>query len=140
MRVREEARMKRFLYALIAAAIIPAAQPMPANAEVDVHISIPAPPQVVFRAEPQVVLVPETRVYYVPEASAYDMYRYGSYWYVNQGGYWYRSNGYSGPFTVIEYERVPRQIVAVPVQYRHHPVRAHDDKHRGKHSGKHDKH
>jgi hypothetical protein len=131
--------MKRFLYAVIAAALM---QPLASSADVDVHISVPAPPQIVFRAEPQVVLVPETRVYYVPEASAYDMYRYGSYWYVNNGGYWYRSHAYSGPFTVVAYERVPQQIFSVPVQYRHQPARhdKHRGKHSGKHNGKHDKH
>jgi hypothetical protein len=130
-------KMKRTLFALVAAAfvtVVSASRPVQADVDVHIGIGIPPPPVITFQAEPQVVLVPETRVYYVPQVVNYDMYRYGSYWYVNQGGYWYRSRGYSGPFSVVEYGRVPQQIVTVPVKYRHHPRKPHSKGHgRGKH-------
>ena len=116
--------MKRFLqYASVTAiGLALAITPRIASAA-DVHISIgiPAPPAVVFHSEPEVVVVPHSRVYYVPSATDYDMYRYGGYWYVNRDGYWYRSTAYNGPFTTVEYRRLPHQIVAVPRHYRHHP-------------------
>ena len=96
----------------------------PARAGVDVHLNIgvPAPPAVVFEREPEVVIVPRTRVYYVPQAAEYDMYRLGPYWYINQEGYWYRARNFRGPFTVIQYGRVPRAIVGVPSGFRRHPL------------------
>jgi hypothetical protein len=112
--------------------------PRVARADVDIHVSVPPPPMVAFPAEPQVILVPETRVYYVPQVVDYDMYRFGSWWYVNQSGYWYRSKRYQGPFTYVDYDRVPVQIVRVPGKYRHHPSKPHG-KHRG-HKGKDHKH
>ena len=101
------------------------APPSLARVNLDVHIGIPAPPAVVFPSEPQVVAVPDTHVYYVPGAPDYDMYRYGSYWYVNRDGYWYRARRYNGPFTYVEYGHVPYQIVRLPREYHHHPLRPH---------------
>lgn len=117
---------------------------VPAKAEVDVHIgvNIPPPPAVVFEHEPRVVVVPNSKVYYVPDTPDYDMYRYGAYWYVNRGGYWYRSHNYGGPFSVVAYERVPRQIFGVPRHYRrydarppHHHRDRHDHGHHERHGG-----
>jgi hypothetical protein len=93
-----------------------------AGVDVSVNIGLPAPPVVVFPAPPAVVVIPGTRVYYVQAATEYDMYRLGVYWYINQDGYWYRSRRYRGPFKLVAYHRVPRQIVVVPVEYRHHPL------------------
>ena len=111
-----------------------------ASSEVDVHVNvgIPAPPAIVFHSEPEVVVVPKTRVYYVPSAPDFDMYRYGSSWYINRDGYWYRSRAYSGPFEVVEYRHVPRQIVVLPQQYRHHPLHPRGKHGRGHGHGKHD--
>ena len=96
----------------------------PARGGVDVHVNIgvPAPPAIVFEREPEVVIVPRSSVYYVPQAAEYDMYRLGPYWYINREGYWYRARNYQGPFTVIQYRRVPRAIVVVPADFRRHPL------------------
>jgi hypothetical protein len=96
-------------------------RPALAQVDVDIHITVPPPPAIVFRSEPEVVVVPQTRVYYVPAVTEYDMYRFGSHWYINRDGYWYRSKAYRGPFAVVEHHRVPREIVVVPSEYRHHP-------------------
>lgn len=96
-----------------------------AQVGIDIQIGVPPPPVVVFRSEPNVVVVPGTSVYYAPDASEYDMYRYGNHWYIDQGGYWYRSKAYRGPFEVIEFGRLPRAIVGVPVEYRRQPQHPH---------------
>jgi hypothetical protein len=110
---------------VVAASLIALAFARPGFAEVDVHVNIgvPPPPAVVFDREPQVVLVPSTQVYYLPGAADYDMYRFGPFWYINRDGYWYRARGFRGPFRPVAYVRVPRQIVVLPVEYRHHPPR-----------------
>jgi hypothetical protein len=109
--------------------------------DVDVHIAIPPPPHIVFEAEPQIVIVPQTHVHYVPAVTDYDMYRYGKYWYVNQDGYWYRSRSFKGPFKFVSHRHLPREVVVVPAEYRHHPThprKAH--KYKYKHKHKHDRH
>lgn len=124
---------------LLGALLWPVAAPA---ADVSVHIAIPPPPHIVFEAAPQVVIVPQTRVEYVPVVTDYDMYRYGKYWYVNQDGYWYRSRSYRGPFKHVSYGHVPRAVVVVPADYRHHPNRPKHVKHKNKykqhHKHKHD--
>ena len=94
-----------------------------ARVNVDVHIGIPAPPVVAFPAPPQEVIVPDTQVYYVPEATDYDMYRVGPYYYVNRDGYWYRAHHYGGPFAVVQYSRVPHDLLVLPDGFHHHPPR-----------------
>jgi hypothetical protein len=113
--------LKIFTVAACAGGALAIARPGRA-ADVHISVGIPAPPSIVFQTEPEVVVVPQSRVYYVPSASDYDMYRYGGYWYVNRGGYWYRGSNYNGPFRVVEYRRLPHQIVVLPQQYRHHPL------------------
>lgn len=103
-------------------------------ADVNIHVSIPPPPHVIFETQPEVVIVPQTRVEYVPVVTDYDMYRYGKYWYVNRDGYWYRSHSYKGPFRYVEYRSLPHPVVVVPAEYRHHPV------HPKQHKTKPDKH
>lgn len=101
------------------------APPSLARVNVDINIGVPPPPAVVFPSPPEVVVIPNTQVYYVPTVSGYDMYRFGPYWYINRDGYWYRSRQYRGPFTVIAYAHVPRAIVVVPPDFRHHPLHPH---------------
>src|SRR5262245_60260793 len=111
-------RRTDFLASAIILFVTTLAQPGWARVHVDVNIGIPPPPGVIFEQEPRVVVVPRTHVYYVPDYSDYDVYRVGRYWYVNRDGYWYRSSGYRGPFTHVEYSRLPRAIVYVPSEYR----------------------
>src|SRR5262245_42270879 len=101
------------------------APPVGAHVDVDVHIGVPAPPVIAFPGPPQAVIVPQTQVYYVPDTPDYDMYRAGPYWYVNRDGYWYRSRRYNGPFAVVQYERVPHQIIVLPGEYHRHPLHPH---------------
>lgn len=128
-------------FIVVASLVVTASSGM-SQVDVDIHIGIPPPPAVVFHSEPEVVVVPRTKVYYVPAVPDYDMYRFGRSWYINRDGYWYRSNAYRGPFKIVEYRHVPHEIVVVPGEYRHHPLRPHGkpSKHR-KHKGdRHHKH
>ena len=125
---------RSFICAAVAAGAVFLHPPATLAAGVDIHISVPPPPHVVFEAAPQVVIVPQTRVEYVPVATDYDMYRYGKYWYINSNGYWYRSHSYKGPFRYVEYRSLPHAVVVVPAEYRHHPIHpAHPHKNRSKH-------
>ncbi len=112
---------------VLAACLIAASYVRSVLADVDIGISIgvPPPPVIVFQSPPDVVVIPRTRVYYVPTVAEYDMYQLGVYWYINQNGYWYRARGYRGPFEVIAHRHVPREIIVVPAEYRHHPRHPH---------------
>jgi hypothetical protein len=83
----------------------------------------PPPPAVEFKKEPEVILIPQSRVYYVPELK-YDLFRYGRYWYINNDGYWYRARSHRGPFTNVDYNRIPRSIVRVPAKYHKQPLQS----------------
>jgi hypothetical protein len=85
--------------------------------------SAPPPPRVVFYEQPAVVVVPGTSVYQVADDTfAYDMYRYESGWYLVYDGYWYQSSSYRGPFTVINVQSVPREVVQLPAsRWKNHP-------------------
>lgn len=104
--------MKRIASAFILTTVLINTAPCvaPSAAEVDVHIGIgiPAPPPVTFERRPRVVQLPRTDVYYAPEVRDYNLYRMGRYWYMHRDGYWYRSRSYRGPYTGIEYHRLPR--------------------------------
>ena len=39
------------------------------------------------------------------------------YWYYWHGGHWFVGSSYRGPWTYVVVERLPRPILAVPVQY-----------------------
>ena len=70
-------------------------------------------------ARPHVVAIPGSNVYYVNDYATGDVYRIGSTWYVYQDNTWYRAYTTNGPWTYVEYRRVPRQIVTVPTGYYH---------------------
>ena len=94
-------------------------------AGVDINVGVnlglpPPPPPFVMHAPPPVVVVPNTYVYYIPDAQV-DIFFYHGHWYRPHGGRWYRANGYNGPWTYIERERVPVAIHHLPPNYRHIP-------------------
>jgi hypothetical protein len=114
------------LLALAAAMATAVAAPATVRAATSLDINLhvgnpPPPPRFVFEDEPDVVLIPQTRVYYVP-GPRFDLFRYGRYWYINNGGWWYRAYHYRGPFTYIQYDRVPVTILRVPPKYHRHPL------------------
>ena len=104
---------KALLGGLVGAGL--AGLPRIGESAVDVHIGVnlPAPPRfVVVPGAPAVAYAPGVRANY---------FRYGSHFYVYDNGGWYVSNGYNGPWAVIDPVYVPRPILAVPVRYYRRP-------------------
>src|SRR5262245_34772470 len=89
----------------------------PASADVRINANVSSGRTVYFDTEPTVVLVPGTQVYYGPYGTS-EVFRYHNRWYVSRGDTWYRASSYRGPFYQVDYDRVPRQVVAVPYDYR----------------------
>jgi hypothetical protein len=89
-----------------------------ADARVDVHVAIPAPPSIVIDAPPRVVVVPGVpTVQYAPDLG-YDYFVYGGRYYTYHSGAWFVSSDYGGPWAYVR--NVPRPILAIPGRYRHH--------------------
>jgi hypothetical protein len=110
--------MKRFL---VLASLCILGSPMmavahPASADVRINANLSSG-RIYLDTEPNVVLVPGTQVYYSPYGS-YEVFRYRNRWFVNQNGMWYRASSYRGPFIEVPDDRVPRQVMSVPVEYR----------------------
>lgn len=70
-----------------------------------------------FSQRPRMAVVPGSRVYYVQDSDQ-DVYRYGRYYYAFDSGRWYRSANYRGPWIHVRGRTVPRQIYAIPSDYR----------------------
>lgn len=120
MTTGREARMKHsgsVLRCLLAGAAIAAAMVLsePANAGVNVNINLGPP--VVVAEPPEMVLVPRSRVYFSPEPEV-DIFFYGGYWWSPRGDRWYRARAHNGPWGVIGRRSVPREVIAVPRDYR----------------------
>jgi hypothetical protein len=77
----------------------------PSAAAVVVHE--PPPPTVVVEEAPEMVFVPETGVY-VAVGTPQDLFFISGRYYYQSGGNWYASRGgYGGPWTHVEYRRIP---------------------------------
>src|SRR6266508_2119904 len=81
-----------------------------ADAQVNVNIGISLP------APPRLVPIPATPVKYAPSVHA-NYFFYGRNYYVFANGGWYVGPGYSGPWTLVAPEFVPRPILMIPVGY-----------------------
>ena len=64
--------------------------PCLAQAQIDIRISIPLPPPILFSAPPELVVLPETEVYVAPDYDQ-DLYFYQGFWWRFWLGRWYRS-------------------------------------------------
>jgi hypothetical protein len=71
-------------------------------------------------ASPRLVAVPGTPVYHAPSLP-HDYFFYGKKYYLFHDGMWLSAAYYNGPWTVIALERVPRPVLAVPVEYYKRP-------------------
>ena len=90
----------------------------PAAVSVDISIG----------SRPALAVVPGTAVYYAPHV-AYNYFAYNGRFYVYQQDVWFSARAYSGPWTVIAFERVPRPILGVPVTYYKAPPKHWKQKH-----------
>ena len=102
----------------------PVAAPSP-PAPVVVPPPPPPPPQTVsldinIGSPPQFALVPGTPVHHAPSVS-YNYFFYGGRYYLFHNELWFSAAYYNGPWAVIALERVPRPVLAVPVEYYKRP-------------------
>ena len=106
--------MKKLLFRTILLASV-LLFPVPTMAEVNIGISIPLPPLIVFSAPPEVVVIPETYVYVVPDSDV-DIFFYDGWWWRPWEGRWYRSRHYGSGW--VYYQRVPSFYTRVPSSWR----------------------
>jgi len=95
--------MKRLLFGAALLALV-ALFPGLSMAAVDIHVSIPLPPLIVFPAPPAVIVIPETYVYFVPDVEE-EIFFYDGWWWRPWQGRWYRSRHYDSGWGY--YKRVP---------------------------------
>lgn len=100
--------------------------PMSAMARVDVHVSIPLPPSVVFSAPPAAVVIPETYVYAFPDVQE-EIFFCDGWWWRHWDGRWYRSLHHNSGWA--HYPHVPSFYSRVPAgwrnDYREHRWKGH---------------
>jgi hypothetical protein len=102
----------KFLLALL---MIAPVQAEAMGGRVDVGVSIPLPPGIVFSAPPEMVVIPETYVYVVPDVDV-DIYFFDGWWWRPWEGRWYRSQSYNSGW--IYYQSVPTFYHEVPAGWR----------------------
>jgi hypothetical protein len=95
--------MKKIIYAVILL-VLAACYPGPSVAAVNVRVTIPMPPLIVFPAPPSVIVIPETYVYFVPDIEE-EIFFFDGWWWRPWQGRWYRSRQYSSGW--IYYNKVP---------------------------------
>ena len=86
-------KMKKLLFGVmfLALAIV---VPVPTMAQVDIRISFPLPPPIVFSAPPELIVLPDTYVYVAPDIDI-DFYFWNGWWWRFWEGRWYRSRYYN---------------------------------------------
>jgi len=83
-----------------------------ADVHVGINVGVPPPPAFVIPAPPRLVAVPATPVVqYAPELSV-NFFAYGG-----NDGAWFVASAYNGPWTYVDYARVPRPVRVVPYRY-----------------------
>src|SRR4030066_388696 len=106
--------MKKLLFGTMFLALV-IVVPIPTMAGIDIHVSIPLPPPIVFAAPPGVIVIPETYVYVVPEVQE-EIFFYNGWWWRPWGGRWYRSRHYSSGW--VYYQSVPSFYARIPSGWR----------------------
>lgn len=84
-------------------------------AEVDIHVSFPLPPLILFPAPPAMVVIPDTYVYVVPDVEE-EIFFYNGWWWRPWQGRWYRSHYYDRGWG--HYDGAPSFYVSVPPGWR----------------------
>lgn len=104
--------MKKLLFTAILAIVL---LPIMARAEVNVQVSIPLPPAIVFPMPPSLIVIPETNVYVAPDARE-DIFFSNGWWWRPWNGRWYRSRNYNSGW--VHYGHVPPFYSSVPPTWR----------------------
>jgi hypothetical protein len=93
--------MKKLLFGTMLLALVMVV-PIPTMAGVDIHVSFPLPPPIVFATPPEVVVIPETYVYVVPDIDI-DLFFWNGWWWGLWEGRWYRSRYYDRGWAYYNY-------------------------------------
>lgn len=101
--------------------LLPFAAPLlmaaPADADVNIGITVGTPPPaIVLATPPQLVVVPGTAVAYAPGVD-FNLFFFGGRYYSLHQGVWFHASTGKGPWTMIATDRVPQPVLAVPVSY-----------------------
>jgi hypothetical protein len=92
------------------------AAPLPAVADVDVHINIPLP-GLVIPAPPALLVIPGTYIYYPPDVDA-NIFFFHGVWYRSHGKQWFQAGDYNGPWKIVPPGKVPKPVRGLPGNYR----------------------
>ncbi|ABC76655.1 hypothetical membrane protein [Syntrophus aciditrophicus SB] len=114
MRNQGGSKMKKTLFGVLFCALALIA-PMSAMARVDVHVSIPLPPPIVFTAPPAAVVIPETYIYAFPDVRE-EIFFCDGWWWRQWDGRWYRSRNHNSGWA--HYHRAPAFYSKVPAGWR----------------------
>jgi len=85
--------MKKLLFGTILLALV-SVVPIQTMAQVNISISFPLPPPIVFAAPPELIVLPDTYVYVAPDIDV-DFYFWNGWWWRFWEGRWYRSRYYN---------------------------------------------
>ncbi|MBN1473470.1 MAG: hypothetical protein JW914_02540 [Syntrophaceae bacterium] len=110
--------MKKLFFGAVLLALViacPISPVIAAGGRMDVGVSVPLPPPIVFVAPPAMVVIPETYVYIVPDVDV-DIFFYGGWWWRPWGGRWYRSQRYDSGWG--HYQGTPSFYGHVPSGWR----------------------
>src|SRR4030042_2936356 len=97
----ERKKMKKLLFGTIFLALV-IVVPIPTMAAVDIRISFPLPPPIVFGAPPALIVLPETYVSVAPAIDV-DLYFWNGWWWRLWEGRWYRSRYYDRGWVYYRY-------------------------------------
>src|SRR4030065_2037753 len=86
--------MKKLLFGTMLLALV-IIVPIPTMAAVDIRVSFPLPPPIVFAAPPELVVLPDTYVYVAPDYDDVDLFFWSGWWWRFWEGRWYRSRYYN---------------------------------------------
>jgi len=81
----------------------------PARAEVNIGISIGAPPPVIVQGPPRLIFLNEPAIYAVVGAP-YDLYYDGGHYYYLHRGNWFKARKHDGPWAPVVFTALPRGL------------------------------
>lgn len=109
--------MKKYIFCLAIAALMPFSSAEASNVGVNVGINIGPP--VVIAAPPQFIMPPQLG-FYVAVGVPYDFYYYGGRYYQPRGNVWYSSPYYNGPWVKVHHKNVPYGLRKYPANKVHY--------------------
>lgn len=109
--------MKKLIFATAFLALI-TLTPITSSAGVDIRVSIPLPPPIVFPFPPAVVVIPDADDVYVAPDTEIDLFFWNGWWWRPWEGRWYRSRYYNHGWGY--YDGIPRFYYDVDPGWRNY--------------------